>query len=131
MRGVEIRQGYEHPYLNDIPIEDVARGADQALAKAVGETLFSHYFTPGWWVEVSHKQGIVKISIPALMGPNDYYVIKIVDLETDPNLKSVMRVGGEIFERYKIPRSGFSNADFEAAISRHPLGYRGLTAVPT
>lgn len=129
-RGLRFDLNYQHPDQGDDPTEDLFKIADLALVKEVARVLFDHYWHPGWRVEASHKEGLVRFNIPALMGDDQWGVVRIRDLETDPAFKTVVRVAGEILERYRIPRAGFNEADFNAAIARHPLGYRGA-AVPT
>lgn len=123
--GFAFRMAHQHPDMGDDPLEDLFKAADMSLVRQIGDILYSEYMQP-WKVEVSHRQGIVKIGIPELMGEDQWYVIKIRELETDPSFRLVRRAAGEVLERYRIPRMGkFSEFEFMEALKRHPLGYRG------
>ncbi len=90
-----------------------------ALTREIARVIGHHY--PGWlwYVEVSHKRGIVKITIPILFGNWGYYchISKI-----DPGMKSIIRGCGELLESKGLPRSQFSAADWIAAKNTIPLG---------
>lgn len=78
--------------------------ADMALAKAVGETLTSHYSGHSWMVVACHRTGLVKVKLP-FMVDKVWYTIRISELASDPGLRSIIKAGGEILERFNIPRS--------------------------
>lgn len=92
---------------------------DCDLATAIGAKLGEIYPDYLWFVEVDSRGGMAHISMPALTN-NWRYNIKLTDLHADPGMKSVMRAGGEILERWKIPRKGLDVAAFRAAM-RHRL----------
>lgn len=80
---------------------------DMTLAREVGRTLLAHYPGHFWAVECDSKQGICTITIPILLG-NWKYIIPLTRL----NPQMVLRAGGEILERFKIPRSSLDLAAF-------------------
>jgi hypothetical protein len=81
--------------------------ADMDMAKQVGECLHKHYRGHFWAVHVDSKQGVCLISIPVLLG-NWKYLIKLRDLTP----LAVFNAGGEILERFNIPRSALDVAAF-------------------
>lgn len=120
-RGYTLKARYDHQLERDE--QDPAARADVFLAKHIGERLNHWYPGHAWFVEVSHVSGIAKISIPLVMGPDRAFVLHIKAIHSDPSMSLVMKAGGEILERYKMPRAGFDTADFMAAIKKYaPLG---------
>lgn len=119
--GFDLQLRYEHPDLGDDPQKDERARADMALARQVGTALKAFYPGHPWFVEVSHAQGVVLISIPALTAENRY-VVHIANLKGDPSMKAVMRGAGELLERFNLPRSGFDAAHFIAALKSQPIG---------
>lgn len=91
--------------------------ADIALARRVSEMLQLHYDGHFWAVHASHKQGVVFITIPLLLG-NWKYLIKIANLKSDPGMRSVVKAGGEILERFRIPRG---HIDMAAVLAARPI----------
>lgn len=91
--------------------------ADQALSDSVYATLTSNYPGHFWRVEASHKQGVVLIR---LMGLSDMpSVVKVEDLKVLSRAEEeVMRAGGELLERFRMPRSGFTEAEFNSAVRK-------------
>lgn len=83
---------------------------DMATCKWVGELLHSHYRGHFWMVKASSRGGLCQIGIPVLLG-NWTWNIPLKDLE--PWL--VIKAGGEILERFKIPRSSIDVAAFVEA----------------
>jgi hypothetical protein len=74
------------------------------------------------------EHGIVKI---ALQGFTQWpYVIKIDTLVSDPDLRSVKKAGGELLERFRMPRKGFSLADWREANARMPHHFYRNKAAP-
>lgn len=80
---------------------------DLALTKRIADVLEHHYPGHPWMVQVSHAQGIAYIKIPILMGRNSAYILHLDRMASDPTLKCVMRAGGELLEKYKVPRQPF------------------------
>jgi len=104
--------------------DDKLKAVDLMMTARIGDVLQRHYAGHAWMVEVSHKQGIAFVSIPIFMGRYKY-VLKLADLKSDPTLKSVVQAGGEILERYKLPRQGFSLEHFLTALDDIPHYLRG------
>lgn len=98
--------------------------ADTALARRVGETLQRHYADHPWMVEVDHAQGVVMISLPIIMPRNRKFILHTSSLVADPGLRAVVRAGGEILERYNVPRAGFSLDRFLEARANNPINKR-------
>ena len=92
--------------------------ADMAMAEKIGETLFSHYPGHVWQVHVDSRQGVALIKLAVLMRGGWKYILKLSDLNGDPGMRCVIRAGGEILERFDIPRSGFDLSRFLAAKPR-------------
>ncbi len=90
-----------------------------AIAKRVGEHLEIHYPGHPWRVECPVGQGIVRIQLPIFMR-RYWMVIKLHELDTDPGLRSITRAGGEILERYQLPRASFDLCNFLALKKRAP-----------
>lgn len=114
------RQTVEHEHMDEGP--DPKAAADLALTARVAAVLETHYSGHPWRVMVDHKQGVVLISLPLVMPKNRHYVLHIEALKTDPALRAVMRAGGELLERYNVPRSGFSLTPFLEARAQGPYG---------
>ena len=98
---------------------DDAQARDIELATIIGDKLTEHYPGHPWYVEVDSNGRMVHISIPVLMH-NHRFNIRMRDLHSDPGLKLVIRAGGEILERWKMPRTTMNVADFKAA-QRHRI----------
>ena len=91
--------------------------ANESLAKMIGRKLAETYPGHPWGVMAEIEHGVVKI---ALQGFTQWpVVIKVSTLKSDPGLRSVVKHAGELLERLKLPRKGFSLADWRAANSRH------------
>jgi hypothetical protein len=125
-----LRIGYYHPDLGDDPEDDPFAFADMHLTRRIAAVVEEHYPGHPWLIEVSHRQGIVRLSIPALMGGQNCYVVHIGALKSDPGMRAIRRGCGEILERYRIPRSGFRPAEFLSAVQARPLFERLHGAVP-
>lgn len=95
-----------------------ADAANEALCKLIGRKLSEVYPGHPWGVMAEVEHGIVKI---ALQGFTQWpVVIKISTLKGDPSLKSVVKYAGELLERLKMPRKGFSMADWQIASRAMP-----------
>ena len=81
---------------------------EQHIAARVFGWLRKAYPGHGWFVDASVQRGGVAIAIPILMGGNWVYFIKGADLTR----AKVIEAGGEILERYRIPRGRFDLASF-------------------
>jgi hypothetical protein len=96
---------------------------DVDLARAIGAKLSEAFPGHPWFVEVDSVGGMVHISIPALMH-NWRFNLRLRDLASDPGWKAVIKAGGEILERWNIPRSTIDVAAFNAALTRKLHGHR-------
>lgn len=106
---------HEHGFRNPHGNFDAA---NEQLTKAIGRKLAATYPGHPFGVMAEIEHGIVKI---ALQGFTQWpYVLHIDTIKGDPGLNCVVRAGGEILERLKMPRKGFSLADFRAANARLP-----------
>lgn len=95
---------------------------DDALCRHIAPLLEEFYPGHPWFVAVEHEQGVIKINLPALMKQN-YYVIHIYAIQTNPfELREQIKKGcGQILERYKLPRAGYSAADYLQALHDRPI----------
>lgn len=88
------------------------------VSKAIFRVLLSAYPGHFWEVVVDREKGIATITIPLLLG-NWKYLFK---LSEDIQPADIIRAGGEILERFNIPRSPLNIADFinakKLAVSR-------------
>jgi len=72
------------------------------LCKNVAETLHKHYPGHAWAVRVyDEHQGVLAIQNLALSGQWGF-MMKLDDI--DPDMKFVMRAGGDLLERYNLSR---------------------------
>jgi hypothetical protein len=89
--------------------------ADLATARAVRRILDTAYPGHDWEVVADSGQGYVAFRIPALMGVNFAYLIKGRDLTPE----AVLKGGGELLERYRLPREKFDLDRFLEARATH------------
>jgi hypothetical protein len=84
---------------------DPHKEADARLCERTLEVLQRHYAGHQWKIESDARQGILKIQIHALMGDTLHYVILLDNVESVTAFDvAVMKAGGEILERYGLPR---------------------------
>ena len=88
--------------------------ADIAAARSVRRILDVAYPGHDWEVVADSGQGYVAFRIPALMGMNFAYLIKGKDLTPE----AVLKGGGELLERYRLPRGKFDLDRFLEARER-------------
>ena len=91
--------------------------ADVAAARAVRRILDVAYPGHDWEVIADSGQGYVAFRIPALMGMNFAYLVKGKDLTAE----AVLKGGGELLERYRLPRGKFDLDRFLEARQRHSV----------
>jgi hypothetical protein len=91
--------------------------ADIAAAKGVRRMLDVAYPGHDWEVVADSAQGYVAFRIPALMGMNYAYLIRGKDLTPE----AVLKGGGELLERYRLPRGRFDLDRFLAAREKHSI----------
>lgn len=89
---------------------EVLSGASEHLAKTVLATLQKHYpvFSNGWRVTINQSGGAVQVTNELLSGRMGFV---LHTMQIDPEMKSVMRAGGELLERYRMARSKVVNID--------------------
>jgi hypothetical protein len=129
MSNFLLRAGYDHPDKGDDPQHDPFAAADMRLARNVGAYLETNYPGHPWAVSVQHAQGVLFITIPALLW-NYKYVVHLSDLKGDPGMKAIGRAAGEILERLNLPRSAFSQTQYLDALLSRPLVRRRNDPVP-
>lgn len=80
---------------------------DEALCILVGQDLTKHYPGHPWMVGVNTEAGTVVIDLgydKPLHLARMAYMIHIPTLKSQGGFKHVMRAGGEILERFGVPR---------------------------
>lgn len=106
----------------------VRRDLDKAIE--IAHVLDHHYPSHRWSVEVSHEQGIVNIRLlyydPLTFSNRTWaFVLKLADLATDPSMRDVVRAGGELLERWGLPRGkAQENVGLRAALNGLDHGIR-------
>lgn len=96
---------------------DPYAGADHALKHKVRNFLLTRFpIGYEWCVKSDIAQGVVQISIPVLMGVNNWMVIHV----RHPNFSDkVVDLAGQILERYLLPRDKFDLGQFLEMRTRH------------
>jgi hypothetical protein len=104
------------------------RAANERLCRQVGEALQRLYPFHPWAVSAEIEHGIVKV---ALTGFQQWpWVIHVDTLKGDPGMSIVRRAGGELLERFKMPRAAFSPADWMTATQRMPWHFNRNKQAP-
>jgi hypothetical protein len=85
--------------LNDGTKDIKTHLAEHQICRSVGGVLEAHYPGWRWWVECKAEAGVVYVKNLDLSGEYGF-VIHLARLAQDPDLKLVMRGGGEVLERY-------------------------------
>jgi hypothetical protein len=109
--------------LDRVEAKDATR--EMRIAKQCADHLHQHYPGHLWAVNVNHDGGTVNIFNLALS--NLYgYVLHLTTVEHDPNLKCVMRAGGELLERAKLKAKfqGLMPDEVEGMPDRYQPGKR-------
>ena len=101
--------------------------ADLATARAVRRILDTAYPGHDWEVLADSRQGYVAFRIPALMGANWAYLIKGRDLTPE----KVLTGGGELLERYRLPRGKFDLDRFLAARAEYSILLKRGNKIPS
>lgn len=116
---------------------DPFKDADMALARHIRTYLVTR-FPMGyeWCVNADLANGIIKFSIPVLMGVSHWYVVNLRRFKsaggpgTDLD-RAVLHGAGEILERYRLSRSVFDQAAFLTAREQHSKLVVSGRAIPT
>jgi hypothetical protein len=93
---------------------------DYTMAKNVATVLHKHYPGHLWAVSAQSDQGIITIYDLYLSGKWGF-VCHIADSQNDPNMKDIVRAGGELLERYNMARGKFK----EQALTDLPVDFSG------
>ena len=129
------RLQYVHPDLGDDPQIDPFAGADMALATAIENFLQTNYPRQARYFDalVSHRTGVVTLSMPRLMGSTNCFVLHISRLKAYNLFVADMHRGvGELLERFKLPRDHrFSIEKFAETAQRLPTTTLKDSEVPT
>jgi hypothetical protein len=110
------------------PEDDPNFQAEAALAQHAYHFAVMRYPGHPWETECDIEQGILKISLPILSGATHKWVIPLRKYASNESTfkKAVWDLCGEMLERYRLPRSGFSETDFHAAMQAVPVAKRGF-----
>lgn len=102
--------------------------AEVETARWVGTKLERWYPGHAWHVQCDIRKGrgnirggVIGIRINGLMPPNYFYRINMRDLLTDAGGRIVMKAGGELLERYRVPRGNFDMDHWRQALNAQPL----------
>lgn len=91
--------------------KDMHRKFDMWVAGRVNGLLDKHYPGYPWRSCCDASQGLVYFSIPVLMGSTLNWAIRLAEWE-DLTDKLVIEGGGQLLERFDLPRNGFEAASF-------------------
>ncbi len=104
------------------------KAANDSLCQDVGRALAKFYPGHPWYVLAEIESGIVRVAIQGfLQWP---YIIHVKTLKSDPHMKIVREAGGHLLERLRMPRKGFSIADWQMANQRHNHLFNRNKAAP-
>lgn len=83
--------------------------ADAALMAAMYAKLQEHYPGHHWRTTADHEQGVAAVYLQYLdaikrTAGRYGYALLIDKLKSDPDMRSVVRAGGELLERFGLPR---------------------------
>lgn len=107
-------------------IESLARYAprDLEIAAAMHQKLVEHYPGHQWATSADHATGMAHVKLLYLdtEGINGRYgfQLHLAKLSSDPGMKSVVRAGGELLERYRLKR-GAASAETKLLAREHGL----------
>lgn len=97
------------------PEEAIARERDLGIAQTIGHELSRSYPQRGWIVEADSRNGIANIYLKHMSSTHGYrYKLKDMDIHTFQN--DMMKVGGEILERFGLTRGRFQVSEVANAI---------------
>jgi hypothetical protein len=99
---------------SSITISDPQNLLDVDLAVRITNKLTEHYPGHAWAVNVDSKGGVVNVKnylIHSLWG----FRLLLKDVYADPDLKCVMRAGGEFLEHFRLKRGPFSVSQYQNA----------------
>lgn len=97
-----------------VTAEPMLRANDEVIAKEVADLLLSHY--PGflWAVSIDSRQtvGMLDIRNLSLSGKWGFRLPLKEYLDGLDTRRKIVRAGGEMLERYRMPRRAFSATDY-------------------
>lgn len=99
------------------PIEDPCKDFDLFVARNVIKDLMRVYPGYPWAVKSDTRGHLLMISIPVLMGVNNWYVFNLKKTEATPG--AILLAGGELLERYGCSRGRFLLDEYLAAREKH------------
>jgi len=108
---------------SDVEEHDPQAARKLFLAKTTGELLEQHYSGHAWMVrvEMGKTGGLISISIPAIMGNLYYFNIQLSTADSPEAFKKkILHAGGEILERFNLPRGAFSEVEWKEAMAKSP-----------
>jgi hypothetical protein len=94
------------------------------VAKTIFTKLWEHYAGYDWKVAVDAIGGYAAIKLPRLHHSTLGYNILLSDLASDPDLRHVVRGGGELLERFKLTRGRVSKPEYTDKIKNRPAVFR-------
>lgn len=103
----------DSPRLVKVDGEDGISATGMFLVKRVAETLHKHYPGHLWAVNINEEGGVITVMNLALSGKWGF-LLKLKAVQEDPDLKSVMRAGGELLERYRLHRGRYIPGSLKA-----------------
>jgi hypothetical protein len=95
------------------------------LVKQAADLLEKHYPGWGWLLGPDEAGGVINIQAMLLSGSWGY-TLKIKDLHCDPQLRKVLKVGGELLERF-----GYKAGPFDRDAYQHGPRHLGLPVADT
>jgi len=101
-------------------------GYELWVARRAFDLLEAAYPGYAWFVDCDLEKGGVCIALPVLMGGNWVYFINMKDMEP----ARVLAAGGELLERYRLPRSRFELGRFLEARAKHSILTGAAKKVP-
>jgi hypothetical protein len=92
-------------------------GYELWVARRARDLLDQIYPGHEWFIDFDLRKGGMAIALPTLMGSNWVYFIRQKDLEP----RRVLMAGGELLERYRMPRGRFELGSFLEARDKHSI----------
>lgn len=88
--------------------QDGISASGMMLVKRTAEALNKHYPGHLWAVNINEDGGVITVMNLALSGSWGF-LLKLKTVQEDPDLRSVMRAGGELLERYRLRRGRYEH----------------------
>jgi hypothetical protein len=111
------------PYSREVEgavVFDPYKDADMAICRQMIGFLQDNFpIAYSWRVECDIAQGIAKMSIPVLMGINNWMVINLKTHGGSEFGPKVVDLAGQILERYLLPRDKYNLGKFLEARAQH------------